>query len=79
MVLHECETWSLVSRKEHWMKIFENMVQRGTCASKKNEMVVGWRKLHNELYDLYYSPNIIAMKKPRKMKWAGHVSRMGIR
>jgi hypothetical protein len=37
----------------------------------------GWRKLHNEeLHDLYSSPNIIRMMS-RKMRWAGHVARMG--
>jgi hypothetical protein len=38
----------------------------------------GWRKLHNEeLRDMYPSPSIIRVIKPRRMKWAGHVARMG--
>jgi hypothetical protein len=38
----------------------------------------GWRKLHNEeLHNLYSSPSIIRMIKSRRMKWAGHVARMG--
>jgi hypothetical protein len=37
-----------------------------------------WRKLHNEeLHDLYSSPDIIRMIKSRRMRWAGHVARMG--
>jgi hypothetical protein len=37
-----------------------------------------WRKLHNkELHNLYYSPNISRMIKSRRMRWAGHVARMG--
>jgi hypothetical protein len=37
-----------------------------------------WRKLHNEeLHNLYSSPNIIRMIKSRRMRWAGHVARMG--
>jgi hypothetical protein len=37
-----------------------------------------WRKLHNEeLRDLYYSPSIIRIIKSRRMRWAGHVARMG--
>jgi hypothetical protein len=37
-----------------------------------------WRKLHyEELRDLYFSPNIIRMIKSRRMRWAGHVARMG--
>jgi hypothetical protein len=37
-----------------------------------------WRKLHNEeLRDLYSSPSIIRIIKPRRMRWVGHVARMG--
>jgi hypothetical protein len=37
-----------------------------------------WRKLHNdELHNLYSSPNIIRVIKSRRMRWAGHVARMG--
>ena len=37
-----------------------------------------WRKLHNEeLNDLYSLPNIVRMVKSRRMRWAGHVARMG--
>jgi hypothetical protein len=39
---------------------------------------IGWRKLHNEeLHNLYSSPNIIRMIKSRRMRWAGHVARIG--
>jgi hypothetical protein len=39
-----------------------------------------WRKLHNEeLHNLYCSPSIIRMSKSTRMKWAGHVARMGLR
>jgi hypothetical protein len=38
----------------------------------------GWRKLHNEeLCDLYSSPSTIRINKSRRMRWAGHVARMG--
>jgi hypothetical protein len=37
-----------------------------------------WRKLHNEeLRDLYSSPSIIRIIKSRRMRWAGHVARIG--
>jgi hypothetical protein len=39
-----------------------------------------WRRLHNEeLYSLYSSPNIIRVIKSRRLRWAGHVARMGER
>jgi hypothetical protein len=45
---------------------------------KRDEVAGGWRKLHDqELHDLYSSPNIIRIKKSRKMRWAVHVARMG--
>jgi hypothetical protein len=45
---------------------------------KRDEVTAAWRKLHNEeLRDLYSSPSIIRIIKSRRMKWAGHVARMG--
>jgi hypothetical protein len=45
---------------------------------KRGEVTGEWRKLHNEeLHDLYSSPSIIRIIKPRRMRWAGHVARMG--
>jgi hypothetical protein len=45
---------------------------------KRDEVTGGWRKLHNEeLHNFYSSPNIIRMIKSRRMRWAGHVARMG--
>jgi hypothetical protein len=41
-------------------------------------VIGGWRKLHNEeLHNMYCSPSIIRMMKSRRMKWVGHVARMG--
>jgi hypothetical protein len=43
---------------------------------KRDEVTGGWRKLHNEkLHNLYSSPSIIRMIKPRRVRWAGHVAR----
>ena len=45
---------------------------------KRDEVTGEWRKLlHEELNDLYSSPNIIRVIKLRKIRWAGHVARMG--
>jgi hypothetical protein len=55
--------------------VSENRVLRRTFGPKRDEVTRGRRKLHNEeLHDLYPSPNII---KSRRIKWAGHVPRMG--
>ena len=47
---------------------------------RRDELTGQWRKLHNEeLNDLYCSPNIVRAIKSRRMRWAGHVARMGER
>jgi hypothetical protein len=58
--------------------VFENRVLRRIFGPKRDEVTGEWRKLHNEeLRDLYSSPSIIRIIKSRRMKWAGHVARMG--
>jgi hypothetical protein len=65
-------------REEHKLMVFENRVLRRIFRSKRDEVVGGWKKLHNEeLHGLYSSPNIIRVIKARRMRWAGHVARMG--
>jgi hypothetical protein len=64
------ETWTVtVGEKLGLRKIF---------GPKRDEVTGQWRRLHNEeLYDLYSSPNIIWVIKSRRMRWAGHVARVG--
>ena len=77
VVLYGCETWSLTLRKEHRLRVFENRVLR-IFGLKRDEVRGEWRKLHNEeLNDLYCSPSIFRVIKSRRMRWAGHVARMG--
>jgi hypothetical protein len=53
-------------------------VLRRILGPKRDEVTGEWRRLHNkELYALYYSPNIIRVIKSRRLRWAGHVARMG--
>jgi hypothetical protein len=58
--------------------VFENRVLRRIFGLKRNEVTGEWRILHNkELHELYSSPSIIRIIKSRRMRWAGHVARMG--
>jgi hypothetical protein len=60
--------------------VFEYRVLRRVFGPKRDEVTGEWRKLHNEeLRDLYSSPSIIRIIKSRRMRWAGHVARMGRR
>jgi hypothetical protein len=60
------------------MRVFENKVLRRIFGPKRDEVTGEWRRLHNkELYALYSSPNIIRVVKSRRLRWAGHVARMG--
>jgi hypothetical protein len=78
--MYGCETWSLKLWQKHRLRVFENRVLRRIFGPKRDEVTGGWRKLHNdELHNLYLSPSVIRMIKSRRMKWAGHVARMGRR
>ena len=58
--------------------MFENMVLSRIFGPRRDEVTGEWRRLHNEeLNDLYCSPNIVRVIKLRRMRWAGHVARMG--
>ena len=78
--MYGCENWSLTLREERRLRVFENRVLRRIFGPKRDEVTGEWRKLHNEEpNDLYTSPNIVRVIKSRRMKWAGHVARMGER
>jgi hypothetical protein len=65
---------------ESRLRVFENRMLRRIFGPKRDEVTGEWRKLHNEgLNDLYCSPSIVRVVKSRKMRWTGHVARMGER
>jgi hypothetical protein len=60
------------------LRLAENRVLRRIFGPKRDEVIGEWRKLHNEkLNDLYGSPNIVRVIESRRMRWAGHVARIG--
>ena len=78
VVRYGCETWSLTLREERRLRVFENRVLRRVFGPKRDEVTGEWRKLHNEELSGGYSlPNIVRVVKSRRMRWAGHVGRMG--
>jgi len=78
VVLYGCETWSLTLRKERKLRVFEYMGLRRIFGPRRDKIAGEWRRLHNaQLNDLYSSTNIVRVIKSRRMRWTGHVARMG--
>jgi hypothetical protein len=78
VVLYGCKPWSLTLREKRRLRMFENRVLRRIFGPKRDEVTGEWRKLHNaELNNLYSSPNIARVIKSRRIRWAGHIARMG--
>jgi hypothetical protein len=68
ILFYGCETCSLTLREVHRLRIFENRVVKRIFGPKSDEMVKGWRKLHNEeLHNLYPSPETITVTELRRM------------
>jgi hypothetical protein len=59
------------------LRVFENRVLQRIFGPKRDGVTGGWRKLHNELHYLCSSPSTIKIIMSRRMRWAGHVARMG--
>jgi hypothetical protein len=65
-------------REESRLRVFANRVLRRIFGPRRDEGTEEWRKLLNEeLNDLYCSPSIVRVRNLRRMRWAGHVARMG--
>jgi hypothetical protein len=74
VILYGCETRSLALREEHRLRVFEKRVLRRIRVSglKRDEVMGGWRKLHNEeVHNLYSCPGIITIIKSRGMDGQG--------
>ena len=76
-VLHECETWSLTLREERRLRMFEKRALRRIFGPERDEVTGEWRKLNNEELKDLFSPNIFRVIKSRRIRWAGHVARIG--
>jgi hypothetical protein len=73
-----CGTWSLTLWEKYILRVFENRVLRRIFRLKRDEVTGWWSKLHNEEHhDLYSSSSMSRIIKSRRMRWAGHVARMG--
>jgi hypothetical protein len=68
----------LVKKEERRLRVFEKRVLRRVFGPKRDDVTGKWRKLHKEeLNDLYSLPKIVRVVKSRRMRWAGHVARVG--
>jgi len=77
-VVYGCETWSFTLKEERRLRVFENTLLRRIFGPRRDEVTGEWRKLHDdEFNDLYCSPNIARVIKSRRMRWVGHVARIG--
>jgi hypothetical protein len=74
-VLYGFETWSLTSRKEHRLRVFENRVLRRVFGLKMVEVKGKCKKLHNNELHMYSSPDIKQIKS-RRMRWVRQVAHM---
>jgi hypothetical protein len=61
------------------MRVFENKVLRRIFRPRREKVTGEWRKLYEEINDLYSSSSIVRVIKSRRMSWAGHVSRKVVR
>jgi hypothetical protein len=75
VVLYGCESWSLTLREDCRLRVFENRVLRRICGPKRDEVTGEWRNCITMSFMLC----IIRVIKSRRLRWAGHVARMGER
>jgi hypothetical protein len=76
VVLYGCDTWSLKLREEHRLRVFENRVLRRIFGTKRFEVTGNGRSCTMRSFIIYTHPQI-SLGKSRRMRWAGHVTRVG--
>jgi hypothetical protein len=78
VALNGCETWSLTLTDDYRLRVFESRVLKRIFGPKREEVAGGCGSLHNEvLHNLYASPNTPITVIKSRMRWTGHVARMG--
>jgi hypothetical protein len=59
VILYECETWSLIVRKQHKLQVYENRgAEENIWIEERGEVTGGWKKLHNEELHNLFSPQV---------------------
>jgi len=79
VVFYGFKTWSLTFREEHRLRVLDNRVLRRIFGPKRDEVTSEWRKLHEELNELFSLPNIVRTIKSSRMRWVVHVTHIGER
>jgi len=77
VVLNGCETWSLTTREECRLRVLENRVLRRIFWPKRDEVIKSRENYVMTSLMICTSPNIVRVIKSRRMRWTGHVARMG--
>jgi len=77
-VLYECDSWSLVLKEKHRLRLFEIKLLRRILGPKEEEVTGGWKKLHiEEFCNLYSSPYTFRVIKSGMMRWLGCAAHIG--
>jgi hypothetical protein len=74
VVLNGFQAWSLTLMEKHRLRVLENRVVRKIFGPNRDEVTGEWRRLHEWLYEMYSSTNIIRVIKSRRVRWTGHVT-----
>jgi hypothetical protein len=74
IVLYGSENWCLTSGEQHRLRVPENRLLKVIFGSQRKDMIGGYRNLHNEEINKFWSLPNISVVKSRTMSWTGHVA-----